>query len=150
MQFWKRTKRRWRMTWVGLAIGTFSACLWTVPASYFAPEGRIHGLRHLQRHRLGPGHRRRRRRRDHALAGNQAGEGRQRDGPGGFEKVNTEESGQTPEAANTPERIPEQPEPETDLENIGMAIRALVSATETPTPGDGPVDDRREDGKAAP
>ena len=36
MQFWKRMKQRWRMTWVDLAIGTFSASLWTVPAAYFA------------------------------------------------------------------------------------------------------------------
>ena len=36
MQFWNRTKRRWRMTWVELAIGTFSAGLSTIPAAYYA------------------------------------------------------------------------------------------------------------------
>ena len=32
----KRMRPRWRMPCPGLAIGTFSASLWTIPAAYFA------------------------------------------------------------------------------------------------------------------
>ena len=39
LRLWHQLRWRWKVTLMGAAMATFAACLWTIPAAYYAFKG---------------------------------------------------------------------------------------------------------------